>query len=432
MLSAVDTGTAGATGREIQSPHLTRRGLLLVVCLSGPLLAAAPRAVAAEQALTLADALAIALRSNLGLLAARGRHAVGVAGVGIASAWPNPELEADYTSSRPHPAFLFSQTIPFWAKRSAAIAVGRGELGLVDIGIDGVIQQLRHDVRVHYYGLLFALRAEEIGGLELRNDRELLELTQTRFRHGDVPELEVKQAGLGVGRAEASLKALSSDVGIARGELNLDLGRERDAPVALAGHLEERPALPDLAKLVERAMSEGREARELRQRVGVEESRLRLARTGWIPDLTAGAGAEFNDPEFSVGPQFRLGLSIPILYRKSAEQAQARAALEVLSREREALRQRLGTSLSSAFARVQAADGQVGLYVASLVPSAREVRELYRDSYREGTVGILNLVDALRSEREVQLGYARALFDFHRALADLEQQAGVELTDGPA
>src|SRR5438034_39426 len=321
MLSAVDSGMAAATGREIQSPHLTRRGLLLVVCLSGPLLAAAPRAVVAEQALTLADALAIALRSNLGLLAARGRHAVGVAGVGIASAWPNPELEADYTSSRPHPAFLFSQTIPFWAKRSAAIAVGRGELGLVDIGIDGVIQQLRHDVRVHYYGLLFALRAEEIGGLELRNDRELLELTQTRFRHGDVPELEVKQAGLGVGRAEASLKALSSDVGV---------------------------------------------------------------------------------------------------------------ALEVLSREREALRQRLGTSLSSAFARVQAADDQVGLYVASLVPSAREVRELYRDSYREGTVGILNLVDALRSEREVQLGYARALLDFHRALADLEQQAGVELTDGPA
>src|SRR5438067_4965403 len=248
----------------------------------------------------------------------------------------------------------------------------------------------------------------------------------------DVPELEVKQAGLGVGRAEASLKALSSDVGVARGELNLDLGRERDAPVALAGHLEARPALPDFGKLVERALSEGREARELRQRVAVEESRLRLARTGWIPDLTAGAGAEFNDPEFSVGPQFRLGLSIPILYRKSAEQAQARAALEVLSREREALRQRLGTSLSSAFARVQAADDQVGLYVASLVPSAKEVRELYRDSYREGTVGILNLVDALRSEREVQLGYARALLDFHRALADLEQQAGVELTDGPA
>src|SRR5438094_938979 len=322
MLSAVDSGMAAATGREIQSPHLTRRGLLLVVCPAGPFLTVASRTAAAEQALTLADALAIALRSNLGLLAARGRHAVGVAGVGIASAWPNPELEADYTSSRPHPAFLFSQTIPFWAKRSAAIAVGRGELGLVDIGIDGVIQQLRHDVRVHYYGLLFALRAEEIGGLELRNDRELLELTRTRFRHGDVPELEVKQAGL--------------------------------------------------------------------------------------------------------------GLSIPILYRKSAEQAQARAALEVLSREREALRQRLGTSLSSAFARVQAADDQVGLYVASLVPSAKEVRELYRDSYREGTVGILNLVDALRSEREVQLGYARALLDFHRALADLEQQAGVELTDGPA
>ena len=114
-----------------------------------------------------------------------------------------------------------------------------------------------------------------------------------------------------------------------------------------------------------------------------------------------------------------------------AEQAQARAALEMLSREREALRQRTSTSLSSSFARVQAADAQVRLYSASLVPSANEVRELYRDSYREGAVGILNLIDALRSEREVQLGYARALLDLERALADLEQAAGVELNDGP-
>jgi len=103
----------------------------------------------------------------------------------------------------------------------------------------------------------------------------------------------------------------------------------------LAGHLEERPPLPDVVRLVERALGEGRDARELRQRVAVEESRLRLARTGWVPDLTAGAGAEFDDPDFSVGPQFSLGLTMPLFNRKGAEQSQARAALEMLSRERE-------------------------------------------------------------------------------------------------
>ena len=208
---------------------------------------------------------------------------------------PNPEAEANYTTSRPHQAFLVKETLPFWGRRSAAIAVARGELGLVDLGVEGVIQQLRHDVRVHYYGLLFALRAEEIGRLELQNDRELLELTRARFEHGDTPELEVKQARLSAGRAEATLGTLSSEVDIARGELNLDLGREREAPIVLAGRLEERPPLPDVERLVERALGEGREARELRQRVTVEESRLRLARTGWVPDLTAGAGALYHD-----------------------------------------------------------------------------------------------------------------------------------------
>ena len=405
-----------------------RWGLVLIICVW----TGASQASAADPALTLSDALDIALRSNLALGAARARHAVGVAGVGVASALPNPEAEAHYTTSRPHQAFLVKETLPFWGRRSAAIAVARGELGLVDLGVEGVIQQLRHDVRVHYYGLLFALRAEEIGRLELQNDRELLELTRARFEHGDTPELEVKQARLSAGRAEATLGTLSSEVDIARGELNLDLGREREAPIVLAGHLEERPPLPDVARLVERALGEGRDARELRQRVAVEESRLRLARTGWVPDLTAGAGAEFDDPDFSVGPQFSLGLTMPLFNRKGAEQSQARAALEMLSREREALRQRVSTSLSSSFARVQAADAQVKLYSGSLVPSASEVRELYRDSYREGAVGILNFIDALRSEREVQLGYARALFDLERALADLEREAGVELNDGPA
>ena len=39
---------------------------------------------------------------------------------------------------------------------------------------------------------------------------------------------------------------------------------------------------------------------------------------------------------------------------------------------------------------------------------------------------------SLEPEREVQLGYARALFDLELALADLEREAGVELNDGPA
>jgi len=410
----------------------TCKSLLNRIVLVGAILAIATAFVAAEdQALTLGECLELARQHNPTVLAARAGHAVGEADVRLAGQRPNPEFSLDYTRSTPHPSILVSESFPLGGKRARAIDVARGEMGSTDLAIESVERDIRRDVRLDYYGLLRALRTEAIGREVASRAAKLAETSQVRFEQGDVPELEVKQARLVQLRAEAAQKARSGDVAVARQRLDADLGRPPGAPpLKLATSLELAEPVPEIGELLGRATSAGLEARALGAREVTEKARLGLAGAQRWPDLTAGAGVELNDPEFDVGMQGTLGLTLPLFAHGSAEAARARAALEQLRLERQALSRRVAADLAMAAARVDKAREQVKLYATGLVPGADEVAALYGEGYKEGTVDLVTVLAAERGAREVHTEYADALFELHAAVAELERAAGVNLMEG--
>ena len=377
--------------------------------------------------LKLADALDLALRQNPALAAARARRGIAEAAVRTAGALGNPEISIERTRSSPHEVLMLTSPLPLGPRRGAAITLAESELAVVDFEIAAAMAELRRDVRVHYHAVAAADRSAAAGARELDAQRRLLGAAEERLAQGDVAAIEVKQAHLAVARAGAALQALESEARLARAALNADLGRDRAEPVVLAvGNGVSRAPLPELGPLLERAAQDGRDAKAFAQKADRARARLSLARASRMPEITAGAGLELDDPEFGHGAKYTLAITLPVLNRQQGPIAEAEAELSALAIEKEALRRRLESAVGSAWARAETARAQIDLHEQTLVPAARELSDLHAESYREGAVALVVVLETERALREVELGQAKAILDYETALADLWLAAGLE------
>jgi cobalt-zinc-cadmium efflux system outer membrane protein len=118
---------------------------------------------------------------------------------------------------------------------------------------------------------------------------------------------------------------------------------------------------------------------------------------------------------------------LPIFNRSRGEIARSNALIEQLTAERDAARQRIASEIGQDTLRLESARQQVDFYETKLLPDADRVRDMAEESYRAGQTGILPVIDAQRSAREVRQGYLQSLFDYQAALADLEAAAGMNL-----
>ena len=90
--------------------------------------------------------------------------------------------------------------------------------------------------------------------------------------------------------------------------------------------------------------------------------------------------------------------------------------------------------MMEAYARLFNAFTEVEGLKNQILPGARQVFEAATESYREGKLNYLNVLDAQRTLFEAKGQYIEALADYHKAKADLERLTGQEIdtiTDVP-
>ena len=112
------------------------------------------------QTLTLAEALDRAEKQNLDLQAARAQRAVALASGRIAQKRPNPTVFFGAARDTPHESLFFDQPIEISGKREKRIEVAKQESLLTESSITASERQVRREVRVAYFTLVFARRVE--------------------------------------------------------------------------------------------------------------------------------------------------------------------------------------------------------------------------------------------------------------------------------
>jgi len=369
------------------------------------------------QTLTLDDAIRQAL-------AARGRPrsaAAQVAGARaerrLAGQIPNPTASYEHTGDTPHQHLIVDQPLEWLATRGAER--GRAAAGIRRAEADSVlaIAELVQEVRVAFFGALaasesFRLVLEQVG----LND-SLARVARARLDAGDISRLEYDQAAQDARRGQQQLSQAREAAHAAQVALSRAIGSTADTPPAPSGTLdlglgdEKRLSIQlDSIPAVMGAAADSAAAAMV----------LTSARRGRLPVPSLVGGAEWDDPADPGRGLSVIGFTIPLPFWNvgGAQVAAARARAERAAADLGEARLEATRSLADALIRVEESASRAQFARDSLVPAARELRVRAVAAYRAGETGVLPVLDALRSEREIRLAGVQDLLAFQVALAN--------------
>jgi len=410
-------------------PVLARTAMCRLVILVVMLLVASPAAaqVPPASSLTLQAAIDRALAANPTIAAARLTSAVNMAGLAVASEWPNPEAVVEFEKETPKQGFGVAVPVELGGKRSKRIAVSQATIRAGEAAIAATIAQVRNDVRRAYFDVLVADARLSVLR-ELRDlSQRVRDAAQTRFDAGGAPRLEVLQAGLALAAAENESVASAGTAVAARTRLNVLLGAPLDTSVLLSTALDAGgPIAADAVLNLARTGST--ELIVLDRQIDQQRAKLMLAQALRVPDLIPTATLTHDSPpEFVYGWRAGLGVTLPIFTSHKAGVLVEQTTLDQLMASRQAALLRITGEVTAASVAAEAQRQTYLRYRDLILPQAQQVEQLAQDSYELGQTGLASLLQALQASRDVRLRSLDTMAQFQTALSDLERAIGAPL-----
>ena len=368
-----------------------------------------------KDSITLSDALARAHRQRGTVATAAAEIAGARAALRTAGAIPNPTVSYSHTESTPVNHFLVDQPLDWLLRRGSDRSAARAGLdrALADSAV--AVAGLLRDVRTAFYRARASRLAETLVGAQAALADSVARIARARLRAGDVSLLEQEQAAQEAARARQTASAAREAARVDEAELARAIAWEGSPPTP-AGPLDEGvDQLPDTALAATTLPS----VRAAVADSAAAAAQARSAVRARVPFPTLQSGAEWGDPS-QPGTLGVIGFAVPFplwnLGGGTVAEARARAArASALARE-----SRLDAVRQLRQARIHLEETAIRARFArdSIVPAAAVLRGRSLRAYQAGETGILPVIDALRSERDVSLAAVQDQLAFQEALAD--------------
>ena len=405
-------------------------------------------------ALTLTQAEELLQVRNRELQAAR--RAVEAAGAGTlaAGARPNPTLSLGVSAINPaqgvgggplRDKFIDSsvridQVIERGDRRELRLTTARSLESASTEDLSDARRQQRLALRNAYYDLLFAQDKVDIARDTITLFEGSVRAAELRLKAGDIAMADVARLRVDALRAQNDARAFEADMRRAQLALAYMIGAEAGAigiravdpwPSIYSGRsggsvdelIEARPDVRAAKSRFEAAQNARELARSLRTRdvsVGVSYDHYPIN-----PAYAMGSGA-------GNGSSYGVFVSIPLFagyyYEGEIRRAEVdySAAMEALDKVRAQAR----TEIARAFSDLQSAAERLQRYDESLLVEAKRAADSAEFAYKNGAIGVMDLLDARRTLRAIQIDAASARDDHAKALA--AWQAGIGGLDGEA
>jgi outer membrane protein len=415
------------------------RHLLLALLLAGapPARAAAPDA---DGPLTLERAVATALANQPALRGAQAQTRAAQARASQADANLLPQLRAfgdvtrgDSTASTTATAWgygltasqpLFDAGSWYQARAGRQAAASQAELER-STRLDVVL-----GARTAWYLAASAGDLVQVAKETLGNREAHLKQIEAFVRVGTRPEIDLAQARADRASARVDLIVAENTFATAHAELNRAMGIAASTDYALAPA--EHVALPgeegSIDELLAEALGSRPDVAARARRREAQASTLRQAQGGWLPTLTAVAGASERGPaadqtagSWTLG--LNLGWSLLEGGRTLGRANEARAQIDAIDADDEGFRQAIRLELEQARLGVRSAKGALEATAESLA-SARERLRLAEARYRAGLGSGLELNDAQVAVTTAAAQEVRARFALDSARAQLARALG--------
>jgi len=319
------------------------------------------------------------------------------------------------------------QRLPYPGKLAVREALAEQQADVQQAARDELQLQLLAQVSQQWWALLAIEKARQILGHNRSLMRQLVGITQTKYKVGEGLQQDVLLAQLELSKLMERELQLQGEYKAQRYLLNRLMGQPIDDVFILAEPEEE--SLPTLLPLTQlQKLAEERPAIQgQRAQVSVANYRYNLAEHDYRPDFQLTAQYAFRDgwdDLFSV--QLSMNLPLYSAQRQDPALSQRNSELKQQRYQLQNVQQQVESRIAVTVVRYQQLREQVGLLRDGILPQARQTVDSMQVGYQVDKVDFLNLARAQQTLYEYETQYWQTLSQARQLLAQLQAETAEE------
>ncbi|HWP93653.1 MAG TPA: TolC family protein [Thermodesulfobacteriota bacterium] len=350
-----------------------------------------------------------------------------------AKAYPNPEVEfsldkgksREDNSSEAEYGIAVIQPIEWPLKRLYRRKAAEEEVKVTEFEKEAVRVELIFTTKQLYYATLLAKKDVEIARQNLDTSKTLLSIIERRVELGESRELDFIKSRVETLKFERELIRAETNLSAVKSILNRFLGNSLEKDFDIDGELTPPSTISGLEQIAEKVADFNPQLKA--QKVEVKRTGFSLLEQKHliVPDIFLQGFYDREIDKTALGGG--IGISIPLWYQNQGGIQSARAEERKASFDLKLLEIEIGNRLEDQYKNYKVAFEQSKIYSTELLGRAKRSLEIAQFSYEQGEIGLLDVLDALRTYRDTLREYYQVLFEFYMAEISLEKIAGGEM-----
>lgn len=318
-------------------------------------------------------------------------------------------------------SYKIMQPVGSLSERLTSLFVAHDEVQIVRNQTKMIWAETRLKIIKLYTDIMTKEKALEFSQDNLNSTRQLFAAVENRLHSGNALQSELTRSRIEVLQAENDVLTKEKDLKSAKGELNLNLGRQPESSLVLSDFLDEEPMVYQYQGLVEKAML-------LRPDLKSEQARLRIQRLNYtntfsqvlFPEMAVGFERTMKEYENDSAIIFEFTYPLWSFWGKTKE---AGAEYDKQKIKLNTFRKQVHLDVYQAFLDAELAQRQINIQKNAL----DEANELLRQAsiqYEAGEMPFINYLDNIKTIKETRLNYLMALGNYKQKLAALDLAVG--------
>ncbi len=347
-----------------------------------------------------------------------------------AKAYPNPDLELFLARGKSREGnntdaefgIAVTQPIEWPLKRLYRRKTAEEEVKVTEFEKEAVKIELNFTTKQIYYSILLAKKDVEIAKQNLETSKTLLSIIERRVELGESRELDFIKSRVETLNFERELIRAETNLGAVKAILNRFLGNSLEKDFDLEDELTSPSTIYALENLAQRVADFNPQIKAQETDVKRAGFSLLEQRHLRVPDIFLQGFYEREIDRISTGGG--IGISIPIWYQNQGGIQSARAEERKASFDLKFLEIEIGNRLEDEYKNYKIAFEQSKIFSTELLDRAKRSLEIAQFSYEQGEIGLLDVLDALRTYRDTLREYYQVLYEFYLSQIALERIAG--------
>jgi cobalt-zinc-cadmium resistance protein CzcA len=323
-------------------------------------------------------------------------------------------------------ANTLSQTVPLTEKLGLRRQVAQANRDAAEGAFQLRDVSLRLAVLRAYSRLLAAQQRTSFTRQDLASLEEVVEVLRKRVASGATAQYDLTRGELEAERVRTELSDALGNEKAEREELRKAIGPDAPAGPFDVAPAELSPPYAEVGPLTASALTARGDLKSARALYAGAETSAILARRELVPDVTFSLGVLNSNGPHSTDVLAGVSIPIPVFRRGQGTIQAARSTADAAQFDVRALEARIPTEVIRAIAVYQQRVAERDRYQTAVKQKAERLLRIAQTAYREGARGILELVDAYRTNREVRLrdldlrtAVEAAGFDVAEAIGDV-------------